>query len=88
MIVSEKSFVAFVCRPDNFVPALKKGLFRAYRDPYNTSAHCSIGEMQIVNRSRKEGPSKSVMLQAGQHKLSSLGQRPTMSPGSKRRAVI
>ena len=26
--------------------------------------------------------------QAGQHKLSSLGQGPTMSPGSQRRAVI
>ena len=35
--------------------------FRAWRDPYNTSAHCSVGEMQIVNRPRKEGPSKNVM---------------------------
>ena len=30
-----------------------------------TPAHCSIGDMQIVNRPRKEGHSKSVMLQGG-----------------------
>ena len=36
--------------------------FRALHDPYSTSAHCSIGEMQIVNRPRKKGPSKNVML--------------------------
>ena len=41
---------------------LEKNHFRAQRDPYHTSTHCSIGEMQIVNRPRKEGPSKSVML--------------------------
>ena len=40
---------------------LRKCILRLTR-PYNTSAHCSIGEMQIVNRPRKEGPSKNVML--------------------------
>ena len=36
------------------------------------------------NRRKKKGGGG----QTGQHKLSSLGQGPTMSPGSQRRAVI
>ena len=45
----------------NFVQSLKIAHFRAYRDPYNTSAPCSIGEMQMVNGPRKEGPLKNVV---------------------------
>ena len=42
--------------------AVENGSFSRLARPYNTSAHRSIGEMQIVNRPRKEGPSKNVML--------------------------
>ena len=35
---------------------------RLARPALQHHAHCSIGEMQIVNRPRKEGPSKNVML--------------------------
>ena len=40
------------------------------------------------DRGPRIGEKNGVSGQAGQHKLSSLGQGPTMSPGSQRRAVI
>ena len=51
---------------------------------YKEMRHATL-ETGAGNRRKKKGGGAG---QAGQHKPSSLGKGPTMSPGSQRRAVI